>query len=437
MAMETPFGKEGDEADPGLSRPRLWGLFLARSMTPFLLAFGALFFMLLLLQPLFYIDPRERLVSVEGYFSALTYIPGKTDRDGVIEFSIREKPGVVWVAVGIRPVDQMLFVAREKQGMFVQLEVVGREFERIPPAGVPEGSEIRITPAGLRTPQNVYITPGNAAQEAGFNRKAALVGELVLGLVLGVWLVPRLRSRWRVSLEGKSELTAKSLDPVWEFWVERPRIALLIATGVGGFLLLVVLPWGWGVGAVLAWGGALGFISFRLSRAGVFSEWLGILQQVRVADREAHARKPVEKADRRHVQAVEQLLKQAGGNVNLQDSQGRTPLWIAAKTGSLEAVELLLARGADPGLADAVEGLTPMMLAARQGSLGMVIKLLARGADVLLVDINKQRALDHARTAGSKAQALIELLEAETRKAEIVLRQKLARAAEREPKSGG
>jgi len=229
-------------------------------------------------------------------------------------------------------------------------------------------------------------------------------------------------------------LTPEQLDPLWEFWVEHPWGTVALGAGAAGFLWIVVLPWNWGLGWSLLSGGVLLGMAFRLDRSGVMTEWQALLQQVRAEDRQTHARKPLEKASRNHIKAVEMLLQSTGGNVNLQDAQGRTPLWIAAKSGSLEAVELLLARGADPGLADAVDGLTPLMLAARQGSLGMAMKLLARGADVLLVDIKKQRALDHASVAEKKSQALIELLEAETRKAEIVLQQKLAREAEREKK---
>jgi hypothetical protein len=176
-------------------------------------------------------------------------------------------------------------------------------------------------------------------------------------------------------------------------------------------------------------GGAGGAGFWRLRSSGLLRSWQVELATSRVQDREAHARKPLEKADRRHLKAVEILLQNAGGKVNLQDSEGHTPLWISARAGSQEAVELLLARGADPNLADHKDGVTPLMLAAQNGSLGMVMRLLGRKADVLLVDKSGKRALEHAQSAAKSAPGLVDLLSAETRKAEIVEKQRAERKA--------
>ena len=53
--------------------------------------------------------------------------------------------------------------------------------------------------------------------------------------------------------------------------------------------------------------------------------------------------------------------------------------------GSVDAVELLLDRGADPDLADA-EGCRPLHLATRSCNCGLVTLLLSRGADQTAVE---------------------------------------------------
>jgi hypothetical protein len=56
-----------------------------------------------------------------------------------------------------------------------------------------------------------------------------------------------------------------------------------------------------------------------------------------------------------------------------------TALLVAAGDGQLEAVRLLLDRGADPSLADS-NGATPLMTAAGMGHAAVIRELAARGA---------------------------------------------------------
>jgi ankyrin repeat protein len=75
-----------------------------------------------------------------------------------------------------------------------------------------------------------------------------------------------------------------------------------------------------------------------------------------------------------------QLLLYAGANVRAATRiGGYTPLFMAAKRGSPETVDVLLKGGADPNL-KAIDGLTPLMLAAMSGSRDTVRLLIEKGA---------------------------------------------------------
>ncbi|MEE8154257.1 MAG: ankyrin repeat domain-containing protein [Phycisphaerales bacterium] len=123
---------------------------------------------------------------------------------------------------------------------------------------------------------------------------------------------------------------------------------------------------------------------------------------------------------------------------------GTTPLMLACGEGQVEAVELLIERGADvlarnsggatalhfsiysdsdstlvllKGGADvdiqSVNGLTPLMQAAAYGRLSQVEVLLGAGADLLLTDDQGQSALDWARQM--RRHRAVELLESAMR----------------------
>ena len=83
---------------------------------------------------------------------------------------------------------------------------------------------------------------------------------------------------------------------------------------------------------------------------------------------------------------VVQLLLDRGAGVNQADNEGVTPLYIAAQEGHLPVVKLLLDRGADVNPAMTNEGYTPLLIAAREGHLPVVQLLLDRGAGVNQAD---------------------------------------------------
>ena len=80
--------------------------------------------------------------------------------------------------------------------------------------------------------------------------------------------------------------------------------------------------------------------------------------------------------------AMIELLLDAGADPDTVLAEGETALMTAARTGMVEAVELLLARGAHVDAAESWRGQTALMWAAAEGNAEVVAVLLAHGADV-------------------------------------------------------
>jgi ankyrin repeat protein len=110
----------------------------------------------------------------------------------------------------------------------------------------------------------------------------------------------------------------------------------------------------------------------------------------------AHGETPLMLAALRgSVQACQRLIDR-GAQVN---RDGWTPLHYAASGPSAEAVKLLLARGAKVD-APSPNGSTPLMMAARYGTEDAVSALLAQKADPALRNERNMNAADFARSAG-------------------------------------
>src|SRR5262245_5413419 len=76
------------------------------------------------------------------------------------------------------------------------------------------------------------------------------------------------------------------------------------------------------------------------------------------------------------------MLLEAGADAAAVSDEGETALMVAARTGKIEAVNALLARGADPNIKEQWRGQTALMWAAAEGHAPVIDALLARGADV-------------------------------------------------------
>jgi ankyrin repeat protein len=74
------------------------------------------------------------------------------------------------------------------------------------------------------------------------------------------------------------------------------------------------------------------------------------------------------------------LLLAEGADINAKDSEGAAPLVYAISTRRSEAVELLIAKGADVGINKV--GKTPLMFACASGDPKIVGLLLETGTDV-------------------------------------------------------
>src|SRR6185436_16315040 len=76
------------------------------------------------------------------------------------------------------------------------------------------------------------------------------------------------------------------------------------------------------------------------------------------------------------------VLLDAGAEVNAFDPAGETPLMSAARVGKIDAVTMLLDRGATVDLADNTYQQTALMVAVRENRPEVVKLLVSRGAAV-------------------------------------------------------
>ena len=78
------------------------------------------------------------------------------------------------------------------------------------------------------------------------------------------------------------------------------------------------------------------------------------------------------------------MLLEASAEVNIQDSQFKTPLHLAIEEEKSDCIDLLLSHGADTNLGNQETGFdtSPLMDAASAGRTELVKKLIAAKADI-------------------------------------------------------
>ncbi|MDA9072506.1 ankyrin repeat domain-containing protein [bacterium] len=101
------------------------------------------------------------------------------------------------------------------------------------------------------------------------------------------------------------------------------------------------------------------------------------------------------KNDNVEVKGVKELLANSATDVNMEDSDKRSALYLAVVRGRTDVVKVLLEHGANPNLADKY-GRTALHAAAREGDVNMVSELLKHGANPKKKDEDNKTAYDIA-----------------------------------------
>ncbi len=104
------------------------------------------------------------------------------------------------------------------------------------------------------------------------------------------------------------------------------------------------------------------------------------------------------------------LLMDKGAKFEAKNTNGQTPLIVATVTGSHNAAEVLLSKGADINGTDEFKGETALQFAAFSGRIEMVKLLLSRGADVNVNSGSEGATPLHMVVGGGAQHDLIKLL---------------------------
>ncbi|XP_066435345.1 ankyrin repeat and SAM domain-containing protein 6 [Eleutherodactylus coqui] len=107
---------------------------------------------------------------------------------------------------------------------------------------------------------------------------------------------------------------------------------------------------------------------------------------------------------------VKEIVEEDPSQVNAVNADGASPLMIAAVTGKLELVQLLVDKSADINKQDSVHAWTALMQATYHGNKEIVIYLLNQGADVNLRAKNGYTAFDLVMLLNDPDTELVRLL---------------------------
>uniref|UniRef100_A0A8C5F6I0 SAM domain-containing protein n=1 Tax=Gadus morhua TaxID=8049 RepID=A0A8C5F6I0_GADMO len=109
-------------------------------------------------------------------------------------------------------------------------------------------------------------------------------------------------------------------------------------------------------------------------------------------------------------QLVKEILEEDPAQVNSSNQEGASPLMMAAVSGQLEVVQLMVDKNADIDKQDGVHGWTALMQATYHGNKDVVKYLLSQGADVHLRAKNGYTAFDLVMLLNDPDTELVRLL---------------------------
>lgn len=109
-------------------------------------------------------------------------------------------------------------------------------------------------------------------------------------------------------------------------------------------------------------------------------------------------------------QLVKEILEEDPTQVNSSNQEGASPLMMAAVSGQLEVVQLMVEKKADVDKQDGVHGWTALMQATYHGNKDIVKYLLSQGADVNLRAKNGYTAFDLVMLLNDPDTELVRLL---------------------------
>ncbi|XP_068160360.1 ankyrin repeat and SAM domain-containing protein 6-like isoform X2 [Antennarius striatus] len=109
-------------------------------------------------------------------------------------------------------------------------------------------------------------------------------------------------------------------------------------------------------------------------------------------------------------QLVKEILEDDPTQVNSSNQEGASPLMMAAVSGQLEVVQLMVEKSADIDKQDGVHGWTALMQATYHGNKGIVKYLLSQGADVNLRAKNGYTTFDLVMLLNDPDTELVRLL---------------------------
>ncbi|XP_061569663.1 ankyrin repeat and SAM domain-containing protein 6-like isoform X2 [Cololabis saira] len=111
-------------------------------------------------------------------------------------------------------------------------------------------------------------------------------------------------------------------------------------------------------------------------------------------------------------QLVKEILEEDPTQVNSSNQEGASPLMMAAVSGQIEVVQLMVEKNADIDKQDGVHGWTALMQATYHGNKDIVKYLLSQGADVNLRAKNGYTAFDLVMLLNDPDTELVRLLAA-------------------------